>query len=267
MKILIVIGLMLAVQPANAQLWKKIKKKTERKVGNVIANKASDKAAEIVAKNMDKLLNENISLFGEETQKKDVSDLPKSYSFNRKYKMEIEMQGQEKKMSIDYYLTTTNSYVGFSMPQMPSMLTVFDRNKHAMVAYMDQGDQPIAMAYTLPEDTTKKQTDELKDYTIKKLPGKKIIGFNCKGLLMENAQYKITMYYTTEAGVSLYGALKSNKISVPPQLKNYVSDSSKGLLTYMKVIDKQDQSRNLTMNGISLTKVSVTKTNAHYRFM
>ncbi|HSH51370.1 MAG TPA: hypothetical protein VK982_06570 [Bacteroidales bacterium] len=263
----------LFAQNTEAQIWKKIKKKTQDKVENVIVDKTSDKAAEITAKKMDQALNADFNLYGKGAKKEDISDLPKSYSFEWKYQLKMKAENPEAKEDItfDYYLAEGQPYFGFSVAQMPSMFTVIDQDKNVTVSYMEQEGSPVALAYQLPETQDEGEAEAeamAADFTVTELPDKVFLGYESKGLQFENSDQRFIVYIAKDTPVSfagMYDAEKGKKI--PDNFKNILSEQGKKLMMYAKIIDKNDSDNNMEMECISLEEAVMVKQNSNYKFM
>jgi hypothetical protein len=263
--------LFFSVQEADAQLWRKIKKKTQQKVEDAAAEKVSDKAAEITAKEIEKILDAKINLFAAGMTKKDISDLPKKYSFDWKYQMEMQNQANEKKSLVyDFYLSSGNHYFAYGVPGESSVFVVIDPEHNAMIIYMDKEDHRQAMAFDIPDNISESSSDEADEqetpsFTKTKLPQKTFLGYQAEGVQYENEKYRFINYYTTKPNVALWGALTSNKVALSEDAKGLIKDQN-ALPLYMKYIDKTSTQNTVVLKGKKLEQIGLDKVNADYKF-
>ena len=270
---LIVIGLLLSatLNESKAQILKKIKKRTQDKVENVIINKTSDKAAEIASKNMDKMLSADFNPYGGGEKKAEVSDLPDSYTFEWKYQLKMNTEHPKMKddLVFDYYLASDQPYFGYAMEQMRSMFTVIDMKKEVSISYMEQEGTPMALAYKLPGMKADPESEDGPEFTVTELPSKTFLGYESKGLQMENSEQRIIMYIATDVPVgftNMYNAA-NGKNNIPESFKNLLNEQGHALMMYGKIIDKDDPKKNIEMECISLEETIMVKNNGNYTFM
>lgn len=266
--------LLLPAPKTEAQIFKKIKKRTKKKVSNMVVNKVSDKAASIAADKMDKVLNAKINLFPKGGKKEDISDLPKKYSFNWKYTMEVINNANKKQnMEFVYYLTKENGYFGYSFPQQPNVFVIMDPQHDAMVSLIINDGNHVGMVYSLPNsfdetaDTggSGESAASFDESSFTKLPSKRFLGFKADGIKYETDEYEMTYYYSTAPGVTLTGGLSSKKVKLPSDAKE-LAKTQDALPLYMEMTNKKSGDVTI-LKGKKLEKVYTDKKLDDYRII
>jgi outer membrane protein OmpA-like peptidoglycan-associated protein len=259
--------LFLSMQEADAQFLKGVRKKAVHKVEHAAARKAEDKAAALATKEMEKLLNSKLNLFETGTSKEGISGLPKEYSFNWKYQMEIQDPfGENKDAVYNFYLSSGHRYFAYGAPEKSNALVVIDPDNHVMVSYMDKKGHHQAMAFDLPSASFGEAGDQAAaSFTKTKLPQKRFLGYEAEGVQYENKEHKVIDYYTTKLNVTFMGILASNKIALPGDAKGAVKKQN-ALPLYVKYIDKSSKNSGV-MKGKKLEKIKLKKVNSKYTFL
>ncbi len=244
---------MIVYMPSHAQFLKKLGKKVSEAAENTVTRKSADKTSEEVGKGMD-------GIFAGMKKKGDnkVSAPDHFYRFNYHYKMKMTSEGNTIKM--DYFFKPGQDYAGMAMNQKGmKMFMVFDYNKEAMYSFISgkTGEMYTSTALNLGTENDWANDEYTRsDYKVTNLPNKTILGYSCKGKQIENDEWRFTMYYTDEVGISFQNILNaSKKRSSPSVLSKYFKDAEDGLMLYMKSVDKNQQDYEaVTMECIGLDK-------------
>ena len=185
-------------------------------------------------------------------------DLPESYDFDWQYHAEMTMTSRKKesidmtfliKKGADYQATLM---VDSKSKDMGNSIMLFDSNLNAMVMFMEAQGQKFMQIHPIPEH---KQSNDIKDYKITKIPSKTILNYNCKGLQIEDDRYIVKMFHTTEAPVKLshFMSFSGNKnMDIPDIDPSVISQLSDGLIMEMQMIDKKKSKNNVTITAKSL---------------
>lgn len=214
-------------------------------------------------------VNMESAILGYGKNKVDPSVVPNSYDFSWKYIMEI-TANESKPMNAEYYLEPNKLYVAMNISQGKgqNMLMIMDSGNNITVTCFGDGKEKMATASKMPDykDLAKKESEKSK-YTIKTLPNKTFLGYNCKGVQMTNDQYDIICYYTSEAKVSFGDMFKNQKNwKVPEELASYFKPDERILLMDMTMKDMKS-GKVTTMKCKSLEKSAYTFNKADYKFM
>ncbi len=226
---------------AQAQFLNKLKKAIVDKTSDAIINTASDKVAGKAADKTAKIVDGAFDvssiegLVGPLGNMKDVSSLPASYQFDQKYTLEIKAEGNT--MQMDYYLSKAKPYFGASMNMegASDVFLIFDEPNNALVTVM--GDHSMAMNMDVDVDFDDDEFD-LSDYNISKLPNKTFLGYDCEGMLMENSESKMIVYFAPNIDNAFADIARMNKKGMPKGLEKYPNLMKGGLMMYMEVTDK-----------------------------
>ncbi|RFN57684.1 DUF4412 domain-containing protein [Marixanthomonas ophiurae] len=219
---------------SNAQFFKKLKKRAENAVERTVLNKTDRE----VSKETDKTIDGVIKGDGkkEKTKSKELTDeekakaekramsifgggmegIPDTYKFQ--YVMDMKMTSTHKKkeeMTLQYFIEPNASYFGNAIPNEKSnSVIVYDLENQAMVTFMDNNGQKMAMKMRIPleekmqemiEKTQKGENKAANTANITPLPSKTILGYNCKGYLVKQDEGTSKIYITDEAPVSFVG--------------------------------------------------------------
>lgn len=238
-----------------------------------ILKKAMEKFSKKDEAGADKATGQNVNMenamMGFGKNKVDPSVVPNSYAFSWKYIMEI-TANEGKPMNAEYLLEPNKSYVAMNMAQGKgqNMLMIMDSGNNITVTCFGDGNQKMATASKMPDytDLAKKESEKSK-FTIKTLPNKTFLGYNCKGVQMTNEQYDIICYYTSEAKVSFGDMFKNQKNwKMPEELASYFKPEERTLLMDMTMKDLKSR-KVTTMKCLSLEKSAYTFNKSDYKFM
>ncbi|WP_203293000.1 DUF4412 domain-containing protein [Luteirhabdus pelagi] len=285
-KLLLVVGCLTAFSfQAEAQFFKKLKKKVEKSVENTIHRKTADKASKETGEVMDDVLegdgkendagnNDNRSSFpmGGMMGGK-MENVPSQYSFEWVYRLKMEMKKERNNMELEYFLKEDAPYWGakfYQDKQEMAMNTfmVYDNQSKLMVMFMNQEGRKMATASKMPKNIaeTAAENSGIEDYTMKKIAGKTILGYDCDGFEIENDEYIITMYVTFDVPVSfsdVYGQSdKMPKGFNPEWLKK---GDAEGLVMQMHMDEKNSNRNDMTMTCVKLEEAPFTISKSDYQ--
>jgi hypothetical protein len=258
MFVIVFLCLLFSFNSSQAQIWQQIKKAAQQK-----DQKGNGATA-------DQNVSMENAVLGYGKNKVDPSVVPNSYVFNWKYVMEIKAN-EGKAMNAEYFLEPNASYFAMNMSQGQgqNMLMIMDAGKNITVTAFGNGKEKMASASKMPDysEMAKKEGEKSK-FTIKTLPNKTFLGYNCKGVQMTNDEYDIVCYYTSEAKVSFGDMFKKQKNwKMPDELANYFKPDDRTLLMDMTMKDLKGKGKVTTMKCISLEKSAYTFNKADYKFM
>jgi hypothetical protein len=269
MKKLILTGVLMVLFliPAEAQVLKNLKKKVDHRVEQKVTDKIADKAASEAGKSVDKAMEPgyNNSGFPMGAAQADLSEVPEIYEFEWRYVMK--MENKEGETNLNYFLKKDAPYFGFELPNSGEMFMVMDQSRNLMVNYMNsKGTKMITASKisksALDETEDKKERDET---TFKKIDGKTIMGYKCRGFQAENKDGVYTFYITSEPDISFMDIYKSDKTKLPANFDpNWIEDG-KGLTMQMILEDKKNAKNNLVMTCVTLEKQSVILRKSDYK--
>ncbi|RKE95038.1 DUF4412 domain-containing protein [Ichthyenterobacterium magnum] len=203
------------------------------------------------------------------SKKLDASKLPNTYEFSWEFKTEIKSAKNET-MEMNYLIGEDKDYIGMEMSgkdfkQMGEMRIVMDLKSKIMIMFMNAQDQNMAQITKLPKE--KHNMAEDYGYGYKEIGTKDILGFECYGIELENANYIGTMYFTLDAPVnfSAFMAFANNKNGpkgFDPALLKVLKEEA--LLMEMNFKHKKKKKQSFTMHAISLNKKKTTINTKEY---
>lgn len=247
---------------SQGQFLKKLGKKVEDRVENTVINKTSNKAGKETGKAVDKVLEpetntEKSTKKTKKTTKKSKKNKSTSQNFSSSYDFDYQYRltvtTSKEKMDIDYFLKPNASYMGTKMNQGIEMFMVMDGDANSIYMFMETAGRKIATSTSLGGNDIINSSNRDDDYTITDLPPKTIMGYKCLGKQMENDEYVIEMYYTTEAEVSFNEVFKSNNDQIPDAMKAHLNDVDGGLMMYMDMVDKKNKGKKSTNTTMECT--------------
>lgn len=264
--VVVLLGLLFSFNSSQAQIWQQVKKAAERK--------ALEKASKGNQKEGDQAVDQKSGLetailsYGK--NKVDPSVVPSSYNFSWKYVLEIK-SNEGKAMNADYLLEPNASYFAFNMNQGEgkSMLMIMDAKNNITVTCFGDGKEKMASAAKMPDysQIAQKESEKSK-FTVKSLPNKTFLGYNCKGMQLISDEYDIVFYYTSEAKVSFGDLFRNQKNwKMPDAFASYFKPDDKSLLMDMTMRDLKNKGKVTTMKCVSLEKSAYEFHKADYKFM
>jgi len=230
--LLVLVALFMGVQ-ANAQFWKKIKKTAENAVERTVLNKTDREVSKETDKTIDGVIKgdkkdeKELTKEQKEAAEKNamsifgggMEGIPDSYQFH--YVMDMQLTSNKEVMNLQYYIEPDAMYFGNAIPQEnTNSIIIYDMENQAMVTFMDNNGQKMAMKMRMPFDeeaqklmakTQEGKDNEMLDANITPLPSKTILGYNCKGYQVKQKDGVSKIYITNEAPVSFVGMFTSVK--------------------------------------------------------
>lgn len=256
MFVLVFLCLLFSFNTTQAQIWQQIKKAAQQKGQNGSGTTDQNVSMENAVLNYGK-------------NKVDPSAVPDSYSFSWKYIMEIKTD-ESKAMNANYFLEPNASYFAMNIDQGKgqNMMMIMDSKNNIAVTGFGDGKDKMATASKMPDySAMAKKEGEKSKYTIKTLPNKTFLGYNCKGIQMTNDEHDIICYYTSEAKVSFGDMFKNQKgWKMPDALVDYFKPEERTLLMDMTMKDLKSK-KVTTMKCVGLEKSAYTFNKSDYKFM
>tara|TARA_A100000171_G_C2140545_1_gene155527 strand:+ start:14768 stop:15322 length:555 start_codon:yes stop_codon:yes gene_type:complete len=129
--------------------------------------------------------------------------------------MDMKLTTKKDVMDMKYYIQPDASYFGNAITDdKANSVIVYDMENQAMVTFMDNGQQKMAMKTRMPfdeaalQEMSKNDTNQ-EDVDITPLPSKTILGYNCKGYQITQEDGVSKFYITNETPVSFVGVFSS----------------------------------------------------------
>jgi hypothetical protein len=198
-------------------------------------------------------------------------DLPATYTFDYNYKLKMTTQSQKKDMVMDYYLKKDAEYFGFKMDQIKTeqgdMFFVMDNNLDVNAMFMDMMGQKMVQTTSLNmKEMTKDTVESNKDFNIKKIGTKTILGFECQGFVIDNDEAEITFYIAENAPVSFNNMMDANLKNMPKGFNTeWMKKMENGLMMEMIYKDKKKSKNDMTMTCIALNKTDFSIKTSDYK--
>lgn len=201
--------------PCEAQILKKLKERVSNSAEESVSRRIEKKANEKVEDGLDGILESDqkqpnkkkkreANPYGDQpaitasTSRKTPAD---TYQFDYKLAVEMEMDGENMDMNMDYLLSSNGKYYAMEMNEGVKMLMVTDVQLKAMFQFMDMGAAKMMMVQDLDIELDEEQSS-MENTKIQKIPGKKILGFDCEGIEMVNEDMRSKIYFTKKAPIS-----------------------------------------------------------------
>jgi hypothetical protein len=264
--ILSVLALLLSCSIVKAQFLKDLKKRVEERAKEVVEYKTADKAGQMTENALEKILNPNLGGLikgGAKGKPVDTSELPDAYSFDYRYAMKMSTSAGE--MQFDYFLNPNESYLGYKMEMGMELFSIIDEERRIIVNYIDGN--PIATSMDLAENLDGEEEEYLEDFqnfTLTELPNREFLGYDCIGRLMENEQYKFTVYFATDMPANFDNVFKNTQTNLPPELQRFAEDYPNSLMMYMEMEDKENKGKkngSATMECVAFESYEYTISN------
>ena len=203
--------------------------------------------------------------------KKNAPKLPDTYTFQWEYKTLMKMSNNEE-MNMDYLINPDADYFGMQISsdeykQMDFMCMVMDPKIDKIITFMSSGGQKMSMQASPQKEGTKKEKET--KMAFKEIGTKEILGFQCYGIEVENADYIGIMYFTLDAPVSFSALFAYSKKNTPkgfdPALMEVLEDDA--LLMEMNFKNKKKKKQSFTMTAVSLKEKEITIKTKDYQNM
>ncbi|WP_189702617.1 DUF4412 domain-containing protein [Subsaximicrobium wynnwilliamsii] len=189
---------------ADAQIFKEIMKVVGKKEKKT-TEKTDEEKAEMNKKAM--------SIFGGS-----LEGLPETYQFS--YVVDMQITSKKDETTMQYFVEPDATYFGNALPEdKTNSIIVYDMENQAMVTFMDNDGNKMAMKMRIPisdkkmQALLKKESDatktKIENGTITPLPDKKILGYTCKGYQIIQKDGVSKIWFTNEAPVSFVGMFAS----------------------------------------------------------
>lgn len=208
-----------------------------------------------------------------------AKNLPDSYAFDWEFKTNMEIEGKKKSDNgvyvMNYLVNTNNDYYAIEYENEEikqsggKSIMVIDFKSEAMVMFTNYGDQNMAMVTKLKDPKRKKIKDKDRNYTIKEIGTKIILGYECFGMEVENKNSISTLYFTLDAPINFSAYFAFSSEAAPkgfsdPQLFDILKEEA--LLMEMHMIDKK-RKQSMKMIPISLEEKKTEFHKKDYQFM
>ena len=189
--------------------------------------------------------------------KPDKSKLPDAYIFDWEFKTEIKAAKNET-ITMDYLINSNSKdYFGMNMSSKElkgqgTMSIIMDAKQKTMAMFMSMSGQKMLQLSKIPEP---KSGEKEPKYSYKEIGTKTILGYECYGMEIEDADYIANIYFTLDAPVnfSAFFAFSNNKNSpkgFDPALLQVLEEDA--LLMEMTATHKKKSKQNFTMTALSL---------------
>jgi hypothetical protein len=230
---------MLTIPTAEAQLFKKIKDK--------ILNKTEAQQTEEPGQDNtedEPTTNEETAEEKAAKEKKVMSffgggleDIPDTYKFS--YALTYEITTNKETMPLHYLLEPDSTYFANKMDDpRASQIMVYDLKKSAMVTFMDNGKQKMAMKMKMPNVQKAEKKfgkklipDEDENIEIISIKGKRILEYDCLGFQVTSKDGIGKFWITNDAPVSLNGVYANFKtLSKKPKYQTLQLDENSLIL-------------------------------------
>ena len=216
-----------------------------------------------------------INAMQENMKNSDVNseDLPATYDFNWKYHLKMDFVNQKKEsMDLVFLLKENVNYQGVSIENVQQgsineATMIFDLNINSLVMFVEADQHKILQIHPMQSGKNSGEMDKLQ---IRELPPKNILGYNCKGLEVENAEYIVQLYHTSEAPIemkNLFNFSGPMKMDVPDIDPRLVEQFSKGLIMEMNYKDKKKSKNDVMLTAQSLKQARTTFNKNDYQNM
>ena len=226
--ILIVVCAFLTTQTGEAQIFKKIKEKINQVSGNTQSNETNSQNTDSTANNAPTAEEQQAAnirmgnIFGGGLQ-----EIRDSYTFS--YSLVYQITTNKESMALEYLLEPEADYFANQMnEQQGNQLMVYDFKKNAMVTFMDNDGQKMAMKMKMPSMKKMEKKfgkkilpdDDEEGYEIVPIESKTILGYNCDGYQVTSKDGVGRFWVTNEAPVTI-NEVYANFKSLPKKARNY----------------------------------------------
>lgn len=227
------------VNSLQAQFLKKLKDKVEQRVEDAVIEKTAQKATEKTENAMDRVFDLNLGGKSAGGNKVNPENIPASFNFEYQYR--LTMSTDDGTLDMDYLLMPGASYVGTSFSQSGSTIfMILDGESSINYMFISAEGNKFVSATKLDinpfEDDDVVMDDEMNfdDLTMTVLPSKTFLGYECEGRLLENDEYSMTMYFTTDAPVSFDQVYKADDKRLPASIANRLKQHEGSLMMYFE---------------------------------
>lgn len=221
------------------------------------------------SRGLTKTVNKSIS-----NHKISINDLPESYDFDWKYNTKMVMSSKkQQEINMVFLIKEGANYQATQMTSpdikdMGNTTMLFDNNLKTMVMFIEANGSNFLQLYPIPDVSN--ASDLKNDYTITQLPSKSILGYDSKGLQMEDDRYIIQLYHATGTPITLsnflnFGNTKASKLpDIDPRIAKQFNN---GLIMEMHLTDKKKSKNSVSIIAQSLNKTATTIQKSDYKSM
>ena len=249
--ILCTIALLLITSNSQAQFLKKLEERAKDAFERTVLNKTDEVVSKKTGESIDsitkggkktksKKIGETEKNTGEKTSEEEqkakeqkimsmfgggLEGIPETYDFT--YLMEMTLEANKESLKTQYYLKPNTNYFGNSIQENPNSIIVFDMEHKAMVTFMDDGQQKMAMKMSMNigekmqkkiDQKLKSSKDKNEEFQVTPIGSKTILGYLCDGYQVITKEGTSKFWITNEAPVSMTNIF-SNENSMPNNLK------------------------------------------------
>lgn len=200
------------------------------------------------------------------------SNLPNSYDFTWQYTLQVTNKKESMKMT--YFLAEEQPYYGVEFEDVTgkmkkgAMFMVFDKRIGSSITFMSFNGQKMGRSMKMPNIYETEDDNDMQDYNFKEIEGKTILGYDCKGVQMENTEFKVTMYLMLNAPVSFNNLYGFDTKSIPKGFNpKWLNQAENSLVMEMEFIDKKKAKNNSTMLCVGLEEKVFSINPGSYTFM
>ncbi|MCB0446109.1 MAG: DUF4412 domain-containing protein [Gelidibacter sp.] len=197
------------------------------------------------------------------------ADLPETYMFDYSYK--LKMTSKKGDMVLNYYLKKGADYFGYKMDQMEGeqgdMIFVMDKKLNVNVMLMNMAGQKMLQTTSMNMNEIVSDASETnKDFTMKKIGTKTIMGYECQGFMSESDEHEITFYIAEKAPVSFNNMWTANAKNMPKGFDSaWMEKFKNGLMMEMIYKDKKKSKNDMTMTCVELRKTNFSIKTTDYK--
>ncbi|MEO6346920.1 MAG: DUF4412 domain-containing protein [Aquaticitalea sp.] len=181
------------------------------------------------------------------------------------------MSSQKNDMVMDYYLKKGTDYFGFKMDQMKTqqgdMFLVMDNALNINAMFMDMmGKKMVQTSSMNMKDIVNDASESNKDFNIKKIGKKTVLGFECQGFLSDNDEHEMTFYIAENAPVTFNKMWEANSKNMPKGFNaDWMKQMENGLMMELIYKDKLKPKNDMTMTCIALDKTDFSIKTSDYK--
>ena len=300
-KLIITVSLVLCFAlPIQAQFLKKLRKVAENAVEQTVLNRTDEEVSKGTDKTIDSITKgkkanktnknkrkedesnnigeteKNLSNKDKQAQESKImgifggglEGIPDTYEFQ--YVMDMSLTTKKDKMAMKYYIQPDAAYFGNAIAdEKANSIIVYDMENQAMVTFMDNGRQKMAMKMRMPFDAdaqkemAKSDTNQ-KNMKITPLLDKTILGFNCSGYQIEQKDGISKFYITNETPVSFVGVFSSIEQMPKSGYNATIPFDENSMIMEMEYISHKRKRDNMHMICTGLAEKLITINKADY---
>ena len=155
------------------------------------------------------------------------------------------MKTSEGEVEMDYFLNKTEPYMGVIMnmgkDKNMNMTMVYDQGNKAL--FTNVNGMAMATEIVLSNTVDEEDINIYNNYTIKELPNRKFLGYDCVGREMENDEYKFITFIAPDMEAGFGKMFKSEHANIPPAMQKFSEEYKNGVMMYMEMVDKKNNKK------------------------